>query len=190
MNTVTIGDWNSFHGPITEMVALVPRPDLPDDDPSGKASSSFLWIVVALVVMVAAGSLALLSAERHARETARETAETRVLEPEEERQGASQIRFGPEDIQVNHRWTVLAGKRPAVTFTSRVAPELKGIKAVFLAYRTLGAPQWGTAEAAPRRNHTYRITLHDLHRDMPYECFFFVCCKDTVLQSRVLEFHT
>lgn len=189
-NMGTTGGWKCSHGRTTEMGVIVPRPDLPDDDGSGRWNLSFLWIIVAIVMMVAAGSAALLTMENRARKVADETAAIRGLDSAEQQETAPLVQFSPDNIQVNHRWTILAGKHPAVTFTGRIDPGLKDTKAVFLAYRTLGAKEWSTAEARARRDHTCRITLRDLHRNMPYECYFIVCTKDTMLQSNVLQFHT
>ena len=40
------------------------------------------------------------------------------------------------------------------------------------------------------RDRAARITLRDLYRDMPYECFFVIVGRDTMFQSKVVRFET
>jgi len=101
-------------------------------------------------------------------------------------EGSPLITFSSEDVEVSSGWKILSGIYPTVTFRCRIAPSVKSRTAV-LCYRPLGTDEWLTVETRVRRDHTVKLTLRDLHRDTPYECFF--ACKwegETVKSGKVI----
>ena len=163
------------------MAGPFPRPDTETSESAG-----FLWIAVAIILFVAAGLFIMTRTERHTREAA-ERSQTPVQQRED---GSPLIRFSPTDIQVDTGWSLLAGRHPTVTFTCQLAPDAPKAEAVILCYHTLGTPDWYTVTAHARRDRIWRITLRDLYRNMPYECFFIFRTADTVVRSGCVRFHT
>jgi len=173
------------------MAGQVPQHQFPSTEPEKTESKGYLWIAVVLVLFVAAGVFALTRTERHTRDKAVQAASTHSQAPmPEPEEGSPFIQFSPSDILIDTSWSLLSGHNPTVRFSCRLAPEVQSAKVVILCYRTQGADKWRTVEAHPRRGHIYRITLRDLYRDMPYECFFIVHNKKFTEQSRTLRFHT
>lgn len=96
------------------------------------------------------------------------------------------ITFSQEDVDVSTGWKFLSGIYPTVTFRCRIDPSVSS-RMVVLCYRPMDSDQWLTVETRVRRDHTAKITLRDLHRNTPYECFF--ACKwegKTVKSAKVL----
>ena len=149
-------------------------------------STGYLWIAVVIAVLVAAGLFYMTHTERRTREVAERT-QTPVQMSED---GSPLIRFSPADIQVDTSWSLLSGRHPTVTFSCRLTPEAPRAEVVVLCYRTPGTPDWYTVTAHARRDRTWDITLRDLSRNMPYECFFVARTADTVVRSGCIRFHT
>ena len=147
----------------------------------------YVWIVVAVAVLVAAITFVMMRTERNTRERA--AAQEQALPPSSE-DASTLIEFTPEDVQVNTGWTLLAGRHPSVKFTCRLAPSAPDAKLAILCYRPCGSSEWLSVEVHPRRDRTCRVTLRDLSRNMPYECFFIVTTGDTVIQSGIVRFKT
>lgn len=163
------------------MAGPFPRPDSESSQPS-----VYLWVVTVIIVLVAILFLFMTS-------TVRQTRENAELTPTPQQEGDESspfILFTAADIQIDTRWTLLSGRCPTVTFHCRLAPEVPRTEAVILCYRTPGSPEWNTVTASPRHGRHYRITLRDLYRDMPYECFFIARTRDSLVRSVCLRFHT
>lgn len=158
----------------------------PSDKPKPEPAA-YVWIVVAMAVVVAAVVFVMLRTERRARETA--GAEIQAPPPLQD-EGFPLVHFIPQDVKVEKGWSLLSGHHPTVTFTCRLAPSFRPSDVVVLCYRTIGSGEWLTAETHPRRDRTCRLTLRDLYRDMPYECFFVVSNRDTMVQSGTVQFTT
>lgn len=100
------------------------------------------------------------------------------------------LHFGPEDVTVSHKWSLLAGIHPAVTFRCHLTAPPRTLTRVILCYKPLGSSVWLTEEARIRRDSTARLTLRDLRRNTPYECFFIAQSKNTMLRSNIVQFTT
>ncbi len=138
----------------------VPALQNPNDRPARKsktATAAYVWIVLAIAVLVSAVTLVMVRSERLTRERASTQAQTSQIKSDG---SSSLIEFTPSDVTVKNGWTILSGHHPTVTFTCRLVP------------------------SAPP------ITLRDLSRNMPYECFFVVPTSDTVLRSAIVGFTT
>lgn len=158
----------------------------PRTDSETTESTGYLWIAVVIAVFVVAGLFFMTRTERHTREVA-EHAQTPLQLHDE---GSPLIRFTPADVQVDTSWSLLSGRHPSVTFTCQLAPKAPRAEAVILCYRIPNTPDWYTVTAHARRDRTWRITLRDLYRNMPYECFFILRTADTVVRSGCVRFHT
>lgn len=159
-----------------------PATQVPTPQPTPRV---FLWVFLPIAFVVIIVSAVMFDVERRTRESAKASAEV----PGTHAAASSLISFEPDDVTVNNRWTLLAGHHPTVTFTCRLSPTLNPPKAVILCFRPAGATKWESVETHPRRDRTCRITLRDLRRDMPYECFFLTY-GDTLLHSNIVAFRT
>lgn len=164
----------------------VSRPDVPAEETT-RSNAVYVWIAVAFAVLVGAIVFVMVRTERNTRERAVAQEQT---SPPDSGESSTLIEFTPADIQVNTGWTLLAGRHPSVKFTCRLAPSAPAAKLAVLCYRPCGSSEWLSVEAHPRRDHTCRVTLRDLSRNMPYECFFIVSTGDSVIQSGIVRFHT
>ena len=169
------------------MAAIVPNPESPETGRSKAGISAYVWIAVAIAAVVAAIVFVMLRTEHRARETASANLQT---PPPPVSGETSLIDFTPQDVKVESGWTILSGRRPTVTFTCRLASPSRPSDVAVLCYRTLGSDECLTTETHPRRDHTCRLTLRDLSPDMPYECFFIVSTRDTMVQSGTVRFTT
>ena len=170
------------------MNQILPRPVIPPepDEPSGLGV--FRWIVIGIIVAATFAGVLHWTMSVH-----RDRAEAvRMARPAEQLtcEGSPLIEFSGKDVVVNRKWSPLAGRHPSVTFTCRLSPALPPAKFVILCYRPFGTGEWITAETHPRRANSCRLTMHDLLRDMPYECFFIACSNDTTIQSNRIIFNT
>lgn len=148
---------------------------------------AYVWIAVAFVVLVGAIAFVMVRTDRNTRERATAQEQT---PPPDSGESSTLIEFAPEDVQVNTGWTLLAGRHPTVKFTCGLAPAVSAAKLAVLCYRPCGSSEWLSVEARPRRDRTCHVTLRDLSRNMPYECFFIVSTGDSVIQSGIVRFHT
>lgn len=98
--------------------------------------------------------------------------------------------FGPEDVVVSHGWSILSGIYPAVKFSCRIESPRKENGTVVLCYRPKGTSEWLMADTYMRRNNTARLTLRDLKRGTPYECFFVFVGEVLIVRSDVVVFNT
>lgn len=170
------------------MADIVPQPGSPAPGKSKTGVSFYVWIAMAAAVLVAAVAFFMIRTEHRTRERASAHAQTPPPSYDTEDQP---IDFTSDDVQVNTGWSFLAGRHPSVTFTCRLAPSLQSANVVVLCYRPLGVSEWFTVETHPRRDGSCRLTLRDLYRNMPYECFFLASTRDnTVIQSRAVRFNT
>lgn len=169
------------------MADIVPTPESRTSDTGKAGISTYVWIAVAIAVVVATIVFLMLRTEQHARETASASLQTPPPPITEE---TSFIDFTTQDVKVEAGWTILSGRRPTVTFTCRLGFPTRTSDVAVLCYRTLGSDGWLTAETHPRRVHTCRLTLRDLSPDMPYESFFVVSTRDTMVQSGTVRFTT
>ena len=122
-----------------------------------------------------------------ARDKARQETGTPTISSEE---SSPMVRFTREDIEIKPHWTMLAGRHPVVKFRCALDAAAPPCKRAVLCYRFVGDDEWFTAEVRLSRKRTAQITLRDLYRDMPYECFFVIVGRDTLLQSEVVRFET
>jgi len=165
----------------------IQRPDMPSEKPVHSNRAVYIWIVVGVTALFAAIYFLMVRNERHTRERA---AVHEQAPPPSSEETSTLIDFSLKDIQVNTGWTLLAGRHPSVKFTCRIAPSVRDMKVTALCYRPCGSSEWLSVEVHPHRDRTCRVTLRDLYRDMPYECFFIVCTSDTVIQSSTVRFKT
>jgi hypothetical protein len=100
------------------------------------------------------------------------------------------LSFGPEDVVVTHRWSVLSGISPAVTFRCRFDSPRKEKTIAVLCYRPTGSSEWLMADTRLRRDNSASIILRDLRRKTSYECFFILTGKTFLVRSQVVVFST
>lgn len=131
---------------------------------------TYFAIAIIVGILLAVVSFLWHQARDAERETANEFLQQNVP-AEFVGEGSPLISFSSEDVEVSTGWKFLSGIYPTVTFRCRIAPSVKS-RTVVLCYRPLGTDQWLTVETRVRRDHTVKLTLRDLHRDTPYECFF------------------
>lgn len=98
--------------------------------------------------------------------------------------------FGPEDVTVSRKWSILAGIHPAVTFCCRFNSSQKLFTRAVLCYRIRGTYPWMTAETRLRRDNSAKLTLRDLHRNATYECFYLLIGDDCIVKSKKVDFTT
>ena len=98
------------------------------------------------------------------------------------------LQIGPEDVTISHKWSLLSGIYPAVMFRCHFYTPSRTFSRAVFCYRPLGSPVWTTEEARLRRDNTARLTLRDLRRNIPYECFFIAENQDTIVRSRIVTF--
>lgn len=162
------------------------KPVLPAEETT-RSNAVYVWIAVVFAVLVGGIAFVMVRTERNTREHAVAQEQT---PPPDSGESSTLIEFTPADVQVNTGWTLLAGRHPSVKFTCRLAPSAPAAKLAVLCYRPCGSSEWLSVEAHPRRDRTCRVTLRDLSRNMPYECFFIVSTGDSVIQSGIVRFHT
>lgn len=146
---------------------------------------TYFAVAVMVGILLAVVSVFWHQTRNEERETANEILQ-RYIPAESLGESNPLIEFSSEDVEVSKGWKFLSGIHPTVIFRCRVAPSVKS-RTVVLCYRPLGTDQWLTAETRIRRDHTVKLTLRDLHRDTPYECFF--ACKwegETLKSGKVL----
>lgn len=165
----------------------LPRLGISSEETVRSNTAVYVWIFVAVAVLVATIVFVMMRTERKTRERAIVQVQT---PPPPSEEAATLIEFSPEDVQVNTGWTILAGRHPSVKFTCRLAPSIRDMKMAALCYRPCGSSEWLSVEVHPRRARTCRVTLRDLSRNMPYECFFIVTTGDNVIQSGIVRFKT
>lgn len=168
------------------MEESVSRPEVPTKATT-RHNVAYVWIAVAFVVLVGTIALVMVHTDR---DTRKQAAVQEQTPPPDSGESSTLIEFTPEDVQVNTGWTLLAGRHPTVKFTCRLAPSAPAAKLAILCYRPCGSQEWLSVEVHPRRDRTCRVTLRDLSRNMPYECFFIVSTGDSVIQSGIVRFHT
>ena len=100
------------------------------------------------------------------------------------------LHFGPEDVAVTHKWSLLAGTHPAVTFRCHFDTPQRVFSRAVLCYKPSGSSVWMTEDARLRRDNTARLTLRDLRRKTSYECFFIVTGKEIIVRSPIVVFST
>ena len=147
----------------------------------------WLWMSVGAVLLLCLVFFLQQLSVSQAREKARQETEAPAIKAEE---ASVKVHFTREDIEIKDYWTLLAGRHPVVTIRCAIDSTAPPCRRAVLCYRTIGADEWGTAEKLLNRKRTVRITLRDLYRDMPYECFFVIVGRDTMFQSEVVRFET
>ena len=100
------------------------------------------------------------------------------------------LSFGPDDVIVTHRWSVLSGIYPAVNFRCRFNSPRKEKAIAILCYRPTGSSEWLMADTRLRRDNSVSLILRDLHRKTSYECFFILTGKTLLVKSQVVVFST
>jgi hypothetical protein len=100
------------------------------------------------------------------------------------------MHFGPEDVEVSHKWSILVGIHPAVTFNCRFDSPQKVFDRAVLYYRIQGTYSWMAVDTRTRRDNSARVVLRDLHRDTTYECFFILVGDNCIVKSKVVVFKT
>jgi hypothetical protein len=145
-----------------------------------------VFLVIAVVGAVAMGTIWTVNL-RTVRATAEQasTSSNRTLQ-----EGSPLVKFTPDDVIVTKGWTLLSGHHPTTVFQCQPSPTLRRPLLAFLCYRTAGAPDWEVVETRPGFKRTCTVTLRDLHHDMPYECYFIVQSKDTIVRSATVRFRT
>ncbi len=100
------------------------------------------------------------------------------------------MHFGPEDVEVSHKWSILAGICPAVTFNCRFDSPQKVFDRAVLYYRIRGDYSWMVVDASVRRDNSACVVLRDLRRDTTYECFYILVGDSSIVKSKVVVFTT
>ena len=185
INMATTGDWKCSQGR-TKVVSNPKTIDIQNSkSQEPKLKGTYFAIAIIVGILLAVISVLWHQERDEERKTANEFLQHNIP-AEALGEGSPLITFSPEDVEVSTGWKLLSGIRPTITFRCRIAPSVKSRTAV-LCYRPLGTDNWLTVETRVRRDHTAKITLRDLHRDTPYECFF--ACQwegETVRSGKVI----
>ena len=187
INMATTGDWRCSQGRTDVSCNPLQTDNQKTKSQEPQLKGSYFAIAVMVGILLAVVSVLWHQTRDKERETANEFLQHNIPVAYWG-EGNPLIAFSPEDVEVSTGWKFLSGLHPTVTFRCRIAPSVKSRTAV-LCYRPLGTDQWLTVETRVRRDHTVKLTLRDLHRDTPYECFF-ACQKDgeTVKSGKVVFF--
>ena len=170
------------------MGEIVPRSEESTEPKSGSSGRKlWLWMSIGAVLVLSFILLLHWQMVTHARDKAHQEKETPAIRSEE---AFPMVCFTREDIEIKTHWTLLAGRHPVVKFRCALNAAAPPCKRAVLCYRFVGDDQWFTTEARLTRNRTVQITLRDLYRDMPYECFFVMVGRDTMFQSEIIRFET
>ena len=170
------------------MGELVPRMEEKNASASDSGGRKLrLWMSIGAVFLLCLILFLQHQSVSQAREKARQETETPALKAEE---ASIKVLFTREDIEIKDHWTILAGRHPVVTIRCTIDSTAPPCRRAVLCYRPVGSDEWGTAETYMKRKRTARVTLRDLYRDMPYECFFVIVGRDTMFQSEVVRFET
>ena len=148
---------------------------------------SWIWVSAGAAFLLCVILFTQHQIESNARKKARKALETPACVLKDT---SPMVRFTREDIKLENHWTLLAGRHPVVTFRCTIDSVASPCRRAVLCYRSVGADEWCTAETRMNRDRAARITLRDLYRDMPYECFFVIVGRDTMFQSKVVRFET
>lgn len=170
------------------MEEIVPRSEESKPPvPSPAGWKPWSWVFVGALFLL--GLILFLQhlSESRAREKARQETESSAIKSEN---ASMKVHFTRDDIEIKKHWTPLAGRHPVVTIRCTIDSTAPPCRRAVLCYRTVGMDEWSTAETLLKRKRTARITLRDLYRDMPYECFFVIVGRDTMFQSEVVRFET
>ena len=100
------------------------------------------------------------------------------------------MHFGPEDVEVSRKWSILTGIYPAVTFNCRFDSPQKLFNRAVLYYRVQGSSSWLAVDTRVRRDNSARVVLRDLRRDTTYEGFFIFVGDGSIVKSKVVTFTT
>lgn len=170
------------------MEEIVPRaeesePSLPDS----AGWKPWSWVFVGTAFLLGLILFIQHRSELQAREKARQETESLAIKSED---APMKVHFTRDDIEIKKHWTPLAGRHPVVTIRCTIDSTAPPCRRAVLCYRTVGMDEWSTAETLLKRKRTAKITLRDLYRDMPYECFFVIVGRDTMFQSEVVRFET
>lgn len=173
MNTETIGELKCSRGRINVSHKSLRSDKTHRSSQEPQLRGSYFLIAVMVGVLLAVVSFLWHNTRNEERKTANEFLGQNISE-KVLGEGSPLISFSYEDVEVSTGWKFLSGLHPTVSFRCRLAPSVKS-RMVVLCYRPMGSDRWQTVETRVRRNHIAKITLRDLHRDTPYECFF--ACK-------------
>ena len=155
--------------------------------PSSAGRKSWPWALVGTAFLLGLIFFLQHRSESQAREKARQETDSAAIKSED---ASIKVHFTRDDIEIKKHWTPLAGRHPVVKIRCTIDSTAPPCRRAVLCYRSVGADEWGTAETLINRKRTVRITLRDLYRDMPYECFFVIVGRDTMFQSEVVRFET
>ena len=158
-----------------------------EEKPVPVRQRSWLWVSLGAAFLLCLILFLQRQTVSHAREKAHREKGTPVSGSEE---ASPMVRFTRDDIGIENHWTLLAGRHPVVTFRCTLDAAAPTCKRAVLCYRSLGEETWSTVDTGVNRASTAKIMLRDLYRDMPYECFFVLICRDTMFQSEVVRFGT
>ena len=170
------------------MEEIVPRSEESKPSLPGSAGwKPWSWVFVGALFLL--GLILFLQhlSESRAREKARQETDSPAIKSED---ASMKVHFTRDDIEIKKHWTPLAGRHPVVKIRCTIDSTAPPCRRAVLCYRTVGMDEWSTAETLLKRKRTARITLRDLYRDMPYECFFVIVGRDTMFQSEVVRFET
>ena len=184
----TIGSCRCSQDQTIRMGEIVPRSEESKPPmPSSAGRKSWPWALVGAAFLLGLIFFLQHRSESQAREKARQESESPAIKSED---ASMKVRFTRDDIEIKRHWTPLAGRHPVVKIRCTIDSTAPPCRRAVLCYRSVGADEWGTAETLINRKRTVRITLRDLYRDMPYECFFVIVGRDTMFQSEVVRFET
>ena len=185
----TIGDLKCSHGQDIKKVDIVPYVEVPaksEGEPEEPGKRLFWLIFIGLALVSAVFSFTMSKVqEKRLRDSAR-----KYSGPVSPGPVSPVFAFTKEDVNVHKSWTLLAGNHPTVRFTCRLRSHEPSAKVVYLVYRPAGSGTWSTVAVRPNRERTCRVTLRDLYRDMPYECFFMAEIDGLPAMSEVVRFRT
>ena len=161
--------------------------DIPEEFRHGhkRESNAGLWIIGIIICAAIAGGIVL---DKHIKKQQQVESQkpSAAAPPTINMEGAPKIHILP--INIETKWSLLAGKHPTVTFSGQAQPQKESIERCFFAYRAKNADHWDAVDAARKGKINYSAKLRDLEKNVNYEYCLVAVTKQGNFASTVQEF--
>lgn len=160
--------------------------DAPDELPP-KKTPIFLIIVVILIVL---GSIGIYAIHINTQNTAKEFSNSEqsngtIITPIRSKEAPI---VNMDSIQIEHKWTLLAGKHPTVTLYGTAEKKVDRIERCFFAYKIKNDMQWMAIDARQKSKNHYSAKIRDLEDGTTYECTLIAITPRGNISSGIKEF--